>query len=253
MFACIYIPDFPVQASLLPESPEQRPDLDRASVVILEGPANLPYVFATNAAARCAGIESGMTKLQAEMCAGAVLRKRSLSEEDSAQAALIECAATFSPRVESTVPGAVILDLAGTEKLFSREKSDPQKNSRQLNQPKAPWTRAIQAMTAKTAQAGFDIRIAIAPNPDTAFLAARGFPVNTIISAGDEAQSLAPLSIETLPVSSAMLETLNSWGIRTFQSLAALPAVAIVERLGQEGLYLQKLACGAIARPLADD
>ena len=47
-----------------------------------------------------------------------------------------------------------------------------------------------------------------------------------------------------------MLETLDNWGIRTFESLASLPEVAIVERLGQEGLYIQTLARGAIARPL---
>lgn len=105
-------------------------------------------------------------------------------------------------------------------------------------------------MIAAAAEAGFDVRIAIAANPDTAFLAARGFSANAIIPAGEEAQRLASLAIETLPLSPGMLETLNLWGIRTFQSLAALPAVAIVERLGQEGLYIQKLARGAIARPL---
>jgi protein ImuB len=47
-----------------------------------------------------------------------------------------------------------------------------------------------------------------------------------------------------------MLEILNGWGIRTFRALAALPIVAVVERLGQEGLYLQKLARGEIDRPL---
>ena len=250
-----------------------------APIAILDGPATLPRVFATNLAARRAGIETGMTKLQAEVCAGGVLRKRSLEEEISAQAALVECAAAFSPRVESTVAGAVILDLAGTEKLFEREKederndpqngdrqfrgqqnnaqpsNDPQKNQRQKNwrqfhPPDAPWTRAIQAMTTKAAETGFDVRIAIAPNPDTAFLAARGFPRSTVVPAGEEARRLACLSIETLPVLPAMLATLNSWGIRTFQALAALPAVAIVERLGQEGLHLQKLARGAIIRPL---
>jgi len=46
------------------------------------------------------------------------------------------------------------------------------------------------------------------------------------------------------------LEVLESWGIRTFQSLAALPSIALVERLGQEGLKLQKLAQGQLLRPL---
>ena len=110
-------------------------------------------------------------------------------------------------------------------------------------------------MIARAAEIGFDLRIAMAANPDTAFLAARGFSgngcsLNTLIPAGKEAQRLASLAVNVLPISSEMLEILESWGIRTFQSLAALPAVAIVERLGQEGLYLQKLARGEVDRPL---
>ena len=282
MFACIYILDFPVQASLLPEPPERRTILSRSLIAILDGPVSLPRVVATNLAARRAGIQMGMTKLQAEICAGIELRKRSLAEEESAQAALLRCAATFSPRVESTAPGTAILDLIGTEKLFSRRSGGLQKDSRQnnnrsndcatneriknerlinddrLNVNNRPdhdylnkvWQRAAQAIAAKTAAIGLNVRIAIAANPDAAFLAARGFLENTIIPIGDEARRLASLPVETLPLAPTMLETLAGWGIRTFQSLAALPSVAVVERLGQEGLYIQKLARGALMRPL---
>jgi len=274
MFACIYIPDFLVQASLLPEPAEIRIALNRSPIAILDGPANLPRVFATNSAARRAGIQIGMTKLQAEICAGIELRKRSLAEEESAQAALLDCAATFSPCVESTTPGAAVLDLAGTEKLFSRQGRGFPEDSRQNSNHRINddclnkrlvnkndhlnnddysnhvWQRAVQTITGKAAAIGLNVRVAIATHPDAAFLAARGFSENTIIPAGEEACRLAPLPVETLPLAPAMFETLASWGIRTFQSLAALPSVAVVERLGQEGLYLQKLARGAIARPL---
>jgi protein ImuB len=244
MFACIYVPEFAVQASLLPETAETRMALRRSPIAILDGPVNLPRVLAINFAAHCAGIRTGMTKLQAEVCAGANLRKRSFVEEESAQTALLSCAAPFSPRVESTTPGAVLLDLAGTENLFRLH------GRRQNSQEFQPWPHALQAITAKAADTGFYVRVAIAGNPDTAFLAARGFSTSKIISAGEEAQQLALLPIETLPLTDQMRETLNRWGIRTFQSLAALPEVAIVQRLGQDGLYLQKLARGAISRPL---
>src|SRR5208283_4560090 len=108
MFACIYIPDFPVQASLLPEPAETRTALTHSPIAILDGPANLPRIFATNLAARRAGIQIGMTKLQAGLCAGVVLRNRSLAEEESAQSTLLDCASQFSPRVESTAPGSAI-------------------------------------------------------------------------------------------------------------------------------------------------
>jgi protein ImuB len=47
-----------------------------------------------------------------------------------------------------------------------------------------------------------------------------------------------------------ILETLERWGVRNLRALAALPEVALAERLGQEGLRLQKLARGEIRRPL---
>jgi protein ImuB len=259
VFACFYIPDFAVQAALLPEPAETRTALRASPLAILDGPASLPRVFATNLAARRAGIQPGMTKLQVETYGGVLLRKRSLVEEDSAQAALVNFAGTFSPRVESTCPGMVILDLAGMKKLLGS------------------WPNAARNMTAHASEIGFDLRIAIAANPDTAFLAARGFSANLVsrprpgrgsqqaslacrggnfawagifIPAGEGAEHLAPLAVDVLPISPEMLEILSGWGIRTFQSLAALPSVAVVERLGQEGLYLQRLARGEINRPL---
>ena len=267
MFACFYIPDFPVQAALLPEPAEARATLRQSPLAILDGPANLPRVFATNVPARRAGIQIGMTKLQVETYGGVRLRPRSLADEDSAQTALVNFAGKFSPRVESTCPGAVILDLAGTEKLLAlRQNGLCENNSRAQtprNQPPQTkfssqedfWQNAARAITTQAAEIGFDLRVAIAANPDTAFLAARGFSAQhfspaIVIPAGEEAQRLASLPVDALPISPEMLEILKGWGILTFRALAALPTVAIVERLGQEGLYLQKFARGNVNRPL---
>ena len=114
MFACLLVPDFPVQAALLWEPKDTREILRRSPIAVLDGPSNLPKVLALNDAARNSGIQVGMTKLQVETYGGVLLRKRSADYEDSAQVALLECANSFSPRVESTCPGTVILDLAGT-------------------------------------------------------------------------------------------------------------------------------------------
>lgn len=232
MFACLYIPDFAVQASLLSEPVGTRTVLKQSPLAVLDGPANLSRVFATNGAARLSGIQIGMTKLQVETYGGVLLRMRSIAVEESAQIALVDYAGSFSPRVESTCPGTVTLDLTGTGKLFGSPQS------------------TTHTITTKAVAIGFDLRVAIASNPDTAFLAVRGFPVNTIIPVGEEARRLAPLPVGILPISPQLLEVLLGWGIRTFQSLAGLPAVAVVERLGQDGLRLQQLAQGQIERPL---
>src|SRR5439155_1660982 len=86
-FACIFVPDFPVQALLRVE-----PDLRSQAVAVLEGKAPLEKVFAVNEQARHAGVEMGMTKLQVEACPELVLRTRSPLQEHSAHAALLDCA-----------------------------------------------------------------------------------------------------------------------------------------------------------------
>lgn len=232
MFGCLFVPDFSMQAALRLEPQDTRLVLKRSPIAVLDGPSNLPRVVALNDAARSAGIQTGMTKLQVEVCSGVWIQKRSVENEDAAQAALLECAGAFSPRVESTGPGTVILDLSGTEKLFG----SPEK--------------AAQRITLNVSALGFDLHIGIASNPDTALNAARGFRGITVIPEGEEAKRLASLCVEVLPVSSEMLEVLESWGITTFQSLAELPSIPLAQRLGEEGLYLQKLAQGHVNRPL---
>jgi len=236
MFTCLFAPDFSVQAALRLEPEDRREVLKQSPIAILDGPASLPRVMATNEPARLAGIEMDMTKLQVETCGRAWLRRRSPANENAAQMALLDCANSFSPRVESTAPGTVILDLAGTEKLFGRVQAIAQK------------------IALRAAEFGFELNVAIASNPDTAFYAARGFTGITIVPSGEEAERLASLPVDVLSTSPEMLgtlEILDSWGIRTFRALALLPPVPVVERLGQEGLRLQKIARGETRRPLA--
>jgi len=230
MFACLHVPDFSVQAAFRCEPQSRRELLNQSSAVILDGPPTLLRVIAANRPARRAGIEIGMTKLQAETCGVVVARKRDVQNEDAAQAALLDCARAFSPLVESTAPGTVILDLEGTAKLFG----SPQ--------------RTASRIARKSREFGFDLNVAGASNPDTALCAARGWDGITVIAAGEEAHRLARLPLHVLSPSAEILDTLEGWGIRNLGSLAALPPIAIVERLGQEGLLLQKRARGKTVR-----
>ena len=236
-FACIYIPDFPVEALLRAE-----PELRGQSVAVLEGKAPLQKVFAVNESAHRAGVELGMTKLQVEACTGLTLRARSLLQEESAHAALIDCAQSFSPRVEDTACDTIILDVAGLEQLFG------------------PVSKLARDIAQRASDLGLEANVAIAPNPDAAVLAARGFSRVTVISEGREAEQLAGLSVQVLfadkqapqekEEAAQFLETLSRWGIRNLRDLAALPKVALSERLGQRGVHLQQLARGETSRTL---
>src|SRR3981081_1393346 len=113
MFACIFIPDFSVQAIIRLE-----PELRARTVAVLTGPAALEKVVALNERARQSGVEVGATKSQLEAWENLVLRARSESQETSAHAALLDCAQSFSPEVEDSAPGIVLLNLAGLGPLF---------------------------------------------------------------------------------------------------------------------------------------
>jgi len=249
LFACIHVPDFPVEAVVRVERQYRE-----HPVAVLAGKPPLVRVFAANQKAQELGIESGMTKLQAEAFPGAILRPRSPLEESTAHAALLHCARSFSPRVEDTASDTIILDISGLQRLFGV----PQKIACDL--------------ARRASDLGLQANVAVASNPDAAMSAAHGFPGVTVIPAGQEAERLGNLPLDVLfcsqpstsekPARSAkkqnnqtskeILETLESWGIRNFRTFAALPEIAVSERLGQRGVELQRLARGTTCRNLAE-
>jgi protein ImuB len=233
-FACIFVPDFSVEALLRAE-----PELRSQPVGALEGKAQLQKVFAVNESARRAGIEPGMTKLQVEACAGLALRTRSLLQEAAAHAALLDCAQSFSPRVEDAGCDTILLDLEGLESLFGS------------------LSKIARNVACRASDLGLEANVAVASNPDTAALAARGFHGVTVIPAGKEAEQLGSLPVQVLLENfcdaqeiEQFSETFSRWGVRNLRALAALPDVAISERLGQKGVRLQQLARGETFRTL---
>lgn len=232
-FACIYVPDFSVEAILRAE-----PELRSQALAVLEGKAPLQKVFTVNEKARREGVVPGMTKIQVEACPSLIFRDRSLLQESTAHAALLERAQAFSPRVEDVAANTLVLDLAGLEKLFG------------------PLSKIAREIAKRASDLGLQCNVTVAVNPDTAVLAARGFSGVTVIPEGREAEQLGNLPIEVLcaqqadPESEQLFETLHRWGIRNLRGLAGLPDVALSERLGQRGLAWQKLARGATSRTL---
>ena len=229
-FACIFVPDFAVEALLRAE-----PDLRSQAVAVLEGKPPLQKIFAVNEKARRAGVSPGMTKLQVEACPDLVLRTRSFLQEVAAHAALLDCAQSFSPQVEDAGRDTILLDLAGLEPLFG------------------PLPKIARDVARRACDLGLEANVAVASNPDAAALAAHGFSGVVVIPEGKESEQLGSLPVEVLFMngdSLQLLEILERWGIRNLRALAALPDVALSERLGQEGIRLQKLASGCASRSL---
>ncbi len=285
MFACIYVPDFPVEAIVRAE-----PMLRKRAVAVLDGKPPVVRVVSLNEKARLMGMDLGMTKLQAEVFAEkeergtplarhsekasqfahigmlaqqwgnklknvpAILRQRSPEQERSTHSAMLDVAHAFTPRVEDTAPDTLLLDLAGLERLYGAS------------------ARMARELASRVGAVGMEANLAVAANPEAAMHAARGFHGVTVITAGQEAQRLAALPLQVLldsfdlapdktqrgtaarereKLREQMLDTLERWGVRDFRTLALLPEHALASRLGEAGTRLQRLARGTETRTLA--
>jgi protein ImuB len=233
-FACIFVPDFPVEAILRAE-----PNLRSHPVAVLEGKPPIEKVSAENEEARQAGISTGMTKLQAEFSEDVILRDRSDLQESAAHQALLDCAQSFSPRIEDAAPDTLLLDLSGLEKLFG------------------PLAKIAREISCRAYKIGLRTNVAVASTLDSALLAARGFSGVTVIPNGKEAEVLGKLPVDVLFAGQSdseqgdeFLETFRRWGIHKLRDLAALPDIDLTERLGQTGLYFQRKARGTAIRDL---
>jgi protein ImuB len=168
--------------------------------------------------------------------------------------ALIDLAFSFSPLVEQTSFDTIVLDASGQGLLFGST------GSRGANGAEIYWAQNLANEIAQRAgQTGLKVNVSIAANPDIAIHSARSFKGIVVIPAGEELLHLGNLSIKLLDYALAEIEekraeeiaeTLAVWGIHTFSDLARLPLSGVAQRLGQEGVRLQKLAQGKSERQL---
>ena len=233
-FACIFVPDFSAEAIVRAE-----PELREQAVAVLEGKPPLEKICAANEEARHAGVVAGMSRLQAELCDGVVMRERSEMQEAMAHQALLDCAMSFSPRVEDARMNTVLFDLSGLEKLFG----SVQKIVRQISR--------------RAAEMGLEVNVAAGSTLESAMLAAHGFNGVSIVPEGKEAEFLGGLAVDVLFADESdpaeaedVLETFRRWGVCKCRDLVALPEVDLSERLGQRGLELQEKARGVGERTL---
>jgi protein ImuB len=225
-YACLDAREFPLQALL-----RLRPELRRKPVAVFDGEPPFEQVCSLNDAAMTLGIVPGMTKLEMEMFPTAVVLQRSHTEEAAARAALLECAGTFSPRVEDQSSDSCftcVVDIAGTETLFGS--------------PDALG----ESLWKKTKAIGIQASIAISSNFHAARCLARGHSGKDIrvVPQGVECTALAPLPLTVLELSPEHTETFSMWGITTLGALGNLTETELIARLGQAGKELRLLARG---------
>lgn len=224
MYAVMYAREFPVQALL-----RLRPELRTKPVAVMEGEPPREYVCSTNELALRMSVQRGMTRPQMELLERVEVLRRSMAEESSARAALLECAGRFSPRVEELrfeYAVAFAADIRGTGKLLGTPEQ-------------------IVSKLREQAQAlGITASIAASCNLHTALCWAKAHPGTRVIRDGEERRTLAAIPLDVLELTLEQSVTFSLWGIHTLGQLAELPETALVARLGQEGKRLRLLACG---------
>jgi protein ImuB len=226
LYLCVHVRDFAAQAL------KQSHELGSRAIAILNGDPPLERIFAMNADARQHGLETGMSRVQAESFPILLLR-RDRAREDAAFAELLRCAEQFSPRIEAIASpledlcgATLVLDISGSERMLGS-----------AQEIATSVRRAVRAI-------GYESSVAASHNAGAALLAARGLPGIVAVVSGREAATLAPLPLAVLDLDVAQAETFAVWGIHTLGELAALPTKALAARLGQSGLRMQAQARG---------
>ena len=156
--------------------------------------------------------------------------------------ALTIVAQQFSPRYQ-THGDLVVIDVRGLDRLLGD-------------------ARAIgEELRREAADRGLRVHVAIAGTQTAAEVLAIARPGVIVVEAGQEAEAMAPISIDALakiesrapsPESQA-IAVFKRWGLKTLGDLAALPAADLSARLGPQGLLSQATARGDDLRPLVPD
>lgn len=121
----------------------------------------------------------------------------------------------FSPFVALDPPEGLLLDVAGTERLFGSEED------------------LCRALLRAMHGFGLGARIAIADAVGTAWAVSRhGRTPRTLVESGGEEDALAPLPVECLRIPEATSEALRELGVDTVRALLALDRDRLASRFG---------------------
>ncbi|HYC21645.1 MAG TPA: hypothetical protein VEI94_03025 [Candidatus Bathyarchaeia archaeon] len=284
--ACLVVPRFPV-AALLRSEPELR-----GAALVVSDPASAgshlrAALVGVSREAERLGIRRGMTVAQAiARHADLLVRRLDLEALRAAHEALVEVAASVSPRVEADEPldlrplrgratpgapgahaaslGRVVLDASGLDRLFGSPAG------------------IAAALLARSERIGLEGGVGIADRKATARIAAaraaaRGEAI--VVPPAEDAAWLAPLPLAALapilestngspsspeaPRSGAastragtlawpaIAETLGLLGVKQLGDLAHLPPGEVASRFGPLGALAWRIAAGEDRSPLA--
>ena len=225
-YACVAIPHFPIQVEL-----RRKPKLRGRPVVLIHSSGSQRMVFDTSP--RASAVAPGMSVQEAlARCSAAVLLEADLSTYRQCFERILDNLGNVSPTVEDGGPGLAYVDLRGLVPMYGDE---------------ARVTKAL----LEAVPLGFYPLVGIADGKFSSYVATSYAHYGGAYQApGDMRNFLAPLLVETLPVSSKVIARLHSFGIQRLGQVAALGVGPLQAQFGSTGHFMWKLALGIDYCPL---
>ncbi len=185
--------------------------------------------------AAAAGLAVGMTFKEAQMrCPPAVFIPDDETKYAQAFARVLDVLDRFSPVVEDAGVGLAFMDPTGLEPLYGQD-----------------MDLACRVRAAVQEATGYVIRVGLAEGGVAAEIAARTAGDDGVaVALGTDAEYLAGLPLEMLPLGEKVLKQLRLLGIRDLGEFAKLPVNTVRAKYGEEGWRAQRMAAGRDDRRL---
>ena len=208
LWIALYLPDLPLEVFL-------RGGDTSAPLAVGSGQGR-PQVLLCNAAAAGLGVRPGMSVSAAQALAGTLrVRPRDSTAEAAALDNLAAWAVQFTSSVSLSPPQGLLLEVAGSLKLFGG------------------MVKLSALIRQGLDEIGYRALCASAPTPLGAWLLARAGVEVRIVDATALARRLSALPLALLDQPPAVLETLDSLGVQTLGDCLRLPRDGLARRFGQ--------------------
>ena len=235
----IHLPDFAMerwlrwaaQHSLAP--PQDQP------VVLAQDAAHGPTVYATNKAARDAGIVQGTRIADARaLCPTLRVEFADSGGDHAALGKLMLWARRWCPWTAIDGTAGLVLDTTGSDHLWGGEAA------------------MLRDMETRLSRLGLSANLACAPTHGAAWALSRLGGVREVIAGADLATRISPMPVRALRIDAATVQLLQRLGLKTIGDLIAVPRVSLARRFSKAALPQNPLLrldqmTGQLAEPIS--
>lgn len=225
-WACLLLPHLALDAILRQQRDPSEP------LALIAGPFQRRILHAVNPAAHQAGLRRGML-LSVAQALGVDFHR--FEYDPKAEAATRDMLATwaygFTSQVSLQFPHALVLEIAGSRKLFGE------------------WPELSRRLRDELTEMGFRHHLVAAPNPFAAWVLARSHRVLGIDD-GQLGNALGQLPVERVGLPLDVAQTLSRSGLRRMRQVFSLPRESVARRFPKTVLQHLDAMRGDAAVPL---